>query len=668
MVTLIFKRIGQPVVLGYLLAGFLIGPEVHFLPTVQDRQSIQVWAEIGVIVLLFGLGLEFSFKKLAAVGRSAGFTAIVEIISMMGIGFTLGQLFGWTTIDSIFLGGILSISSTTIIVKAFDELGMKQRRFVSLVFGVLIVEDLVAVLLMVLLSTIAVSNTFEGMQLISSAGRLVFFLTLWFLGGIFLVPWFLRKVRPMMNEETSLVVSLGLCLLMVVLATKSGFSPALGAFTMGSILAETLDGERIEHGLKPVRDLFAAVFFVSVGMLIDLKSLQEHWMAIAIICVVTIFGKIISTSVGALLSGQNLKHSIQSGMSLAQIGEFSFIIATLGLSLKVTSSFLYPLAVAVSCVTTFVTPYLIRSSDYVYSLIDARLPSHLRHALNRSHHEIQTEPGHLAGFQSSLLRLFLNTILVVAIGLAATHWLYPALINHFNDSQLAFYISLGVAIICAIPFLLAILSTPWGWFRNGTDSFKFHSFSQIYNWIEARFLTHLNEKELERQKNHKPKPALAPWDAHLTEIEIHPDSQVVGKTLIELALRENYGVTIALIERGSKQIVAPRRDTVLMAYDVVSALGTDEQLTALSKILLAPSIDALINKNKNYGLNYLQLHPDSPFVSKSIRESGIREATDGLVVGIERDDQRILNPDSLLVLRSEDRLWIVGDKDLIAKL
>lgn len=716
-VTLLFKKIGQPVVLGYLLAGVLVGPEVSFLPTVQEKDDIKIWAEIGVIVLLFGLGLEFSFKKLAAVGRGASITAVTEIISMLGVGYLMGQAFGWNTMDSIFLGGILSISSTTIILRAFDELGLRQRKFVSLVFGVLIVEDLIAILLMVLLSTIAVSNTFAGMQLVKETGRLGFFLTLWFIGGIFLVPWFLRNVRHLMNEETSMVVALGLCLLMVVLATQLGFSPALGAFIMGSIFAETPDGERIEHNLKPIRDLFAAVFFVSIGMLIEIQTLHEHWFTVLATSLVTIAAKVVSTTTGAIISGQSLKHSVQAGMSLAQIGEFSFIIATLGLTLNVTSDFLYPIAVAVSAITTFTTPYLIRHTDWVNGMIDKALSPEWRLRLERGDSDERPSPQN-SDFMTSSLRLFVNGVIVIAIALASSRWLNPLLKSKIGENSLAQYLSLGSAIFLSLPFLWAIASRPTGWrygpytqgelrqfttkavlsllgrlllstallgfvvgeFTSAITSFVvigalsivvsilgFKNFTRLYQWLENRFLSHLNEKELEKLKNERTQPIVVPWDAHLSEIEVHPDSQAVGQTLARLSLREKFGVTVALIERGSSRILAPGRDAILMPHDLAFVIGNDEQLTAVSKLLQKDEARSY-ERDAEYGLSHLVLSSDSPFVGKTIRESGLREATDGLIVGIERQAERILNPDALLKLMAQDRLWIVGNQKLIREI
>lgn len=714
LVTLLFKKIGQPVVLGYLIAGFLVGPEISFIPTIQEKEAIKIWAEIGVIVLLFGLGLEFSFKKLFAVGRGASITAITEVLFMLGLGYVTGQAFGWSSMDSLFLGGMLSISSTTIIIRAFDEQGLRQRGFVSLVFGVLIVEDLVAILLLVLLSTIAVTKSFEGLQLLASTAKLGFFLSVWFLGGIFIVPWFLQKTRKLMNAETSLIVSLGLCLLMVILATKAGFSPALGAFIMGSILAETADGEKIEHNLRGVKDLFAAIFFVSVGMLIEIAPLREHWGAVIIITLVTIFGKLISTTLGALMGGQSIKTSVQSGMSLAQIGEFSFIIATLGLSLKVISDYLYPLAVAVSAITTFTTPYLIRGSEPFYNWLHKKLPEGIR---NRAVDDVKGDliSTHATSTSGEVLRLFLNSIIVIAVGLGTEVWLLPILIDKIGDFDF-------IRIFCAIIAIALSLPSLWA-IANGSallkaEGYRFEdvraltsqtilafgariiislfllgfvvvqfvsafftfallaliaifvgflgarNFTKIYKWLENRFLSHLNQKDSERQKFKE--PSLAPWDAHLASVEIHPDSECVGKKLSEIGVREKYGVTVAMIERGKKQILAPKRDDVLSAFDRLVAIGTDEQLSDFAELMGPAHQDySAVSATPKYELQSIVVGQQHAWLGKSIRASGIREATDGLVVGIERNGQRTLNPGSDVVLNLGDTLWLVGNSKKI---
>jgi CPA2 family monovalent cation:H+ antiporter-2 len=712
---LLFKKLKQPIVLGYLLAGFFVSPEVTFLPTVREKLAIQIWAEIGVIVLLFCLGLDFSFKKLLKVGRGATITAVIEVPLMLGLGYLTGQFFGWSFIDSIFLGGIIAISSTTIIIRAVEELGLGQRGFVGLVFGILVVEDLVAVLLLVLLSTISVTNSFQGSDLLISTAKLGFFLSIWFLGGIFLVPWLMRKTRSLMNDETSLIVALGLCLLMVILANQAGFSSALGAFIMGSILAETSDGEKIEQNLRSVKNLFAAIFFVSVGMLIEIEPIIKYWDAILIISLILILGKTFSVSLGALIAGQSIKTSMQSGMSLAQIGEFSFIIATLGLNLGVTSKFLYPVAVAVSALTTLTTPYLIRASDPLYQWIQNKLPQKLK---NRSVDDVKMEsisyPN--TSLHRDVFRLFFNSVVIVASGFAVKKWIFPFADQYFGNQETANFICAIVAIVLSAPSLWAIVNSSSFLQAEGyriedvknlaTQSFlalvarilfslfmlamlisQFISafwsfslvavctlicgflgarnFSKIYQWLEFQFLSHLNEKQNTKKENLISQ--LAPWDAHLSRLKVGPNSIVVGKKLSEIGVREKYGVTIAMMERGQKQLAAPGRDDIIMAYDTLLIIGTDEQLEKFAQLIHTENLEQDLSSHHPYELQDILLHSEHAWVGKSIRDSEIRELTDGLVVGIERKGRRILNPDSSMVLLDNDQLWIVGNPIKIQK-
>ncbi|MBX3040657.1 MAG: cation:proton antiporter, partial [Bdellovibrionaceae bacterium] len=461
LVTLLFKRLKQPVVLGYLIAGFFVGPHVPILPGVSDTASIQVWAEMGVIFLLFGLGLEFSFKKLAQVGRSASIIATFEVVFMMAIGYFTGQLLGWSLMDGLFLGGILAISSTTIIVRAFDELGLKGKQFVTLVFGALIVEDLAAILLMVILSTLAATQSLAGMELLTTSAKLGFFMILWFVLGIYLLPAFMARVRHLLTDETALVISIGLCLLMVIIATAAGFSPALGAFVMGSLLAETREGHRIEKVLMPVRDLFAAVFFVSVGMLLDPRVLIEHSGMIVLVTALTIVGKFISTALGAIISGERLKNAVKTGMSLSQIGEFSFIIATLGVSLKVTSDFLYPIAVAVSAITTFTTPYMIKSSGGFYEWLEKRIPQTILNRFSEYEAPVKRRGGETGPFgllwKAYGMTIILNTVVVIALSLAIRLYLANNLREQFGHFRMIDeLLGLG-ALLLSLPFLWAIV-------------------------------------------------------------------------------------------------------------------------------------------------------------------------------------------------------------------
>ena len=333
VVTVVFKAIRQPVVLGYIVAGFLASPHFQYLPSITNEANIDFWAQIGIVVLLFSLGLEFSFKKLVNSGGSAVVTALVIITGMMCVGFGMGRLMGFNSINSLFLGGMLSMSSTTIIIKAFNDMGLRQKKFASLVLAVLIVEDLFAVLMMVLLSSIAINKSVEGSELLYSVGKLVFFLVSWFLVGVYVLPSVLNSIRRYLNSETLLVVSMGLCLGMAVFSVACGFSLALGAFVMGSILAGTSYAERIEHVVTPVKDLFGSVFFISVGMMVQPAILAHYWGPILILSLTVIIGMIVFGTFGMLLTGQTLKVAIESGFSLTQIGEFAFIIATLVMSL-----------------------------------------------------------------------------------------------------------------------------------------------------------------------------------------------------------------------------------------------------------------------------------------------------------------------------------------------
>ncbi len=707
--TLLFKQIKQPLVLGYILAGLLVGPHIKIIPTVSDHKSITIWGEIGVIFLLFSLGLEFSFKKLVKVGGSSSITAIVKVLFIILAGFLIGKAMGWNNMDSIFLGGIISISSTMITIKAFEELNIKHKKFAGLVFGVLIVEDLVAILLLVLFSTMAVSQQSAGPEMLKSILKLGFFLVLWFLGGIFLVPTFLKATKKLMNDETMLVVSLALCLVMVLLADKAGFSPALGAFIMGSILAETTQAERIEHLTKSVKDLFAAVFFVSVGMLIDPSVLIEYALPIFLITLVIIIGKIIFTVLGALLAGQPLKTAVQAGMSLAQIGEFSFIIATLGVSLKVTSNFLYPIAVAAAAITTFTTPYLIKLSEPFYNFLNNRLPDKWLNGIERyssSTEGITTMSDWKILLRSYTFNTIIHSVIIISIILLAARFLNPFIQNQLAIGTNSTIISVILSFILMSPFLWALslrriqktaYSHLWlnkkytrgpliaieifriilGTFFVGFLMYEFfdtwvaaiialvliifvmiifsRKLQSFYNKLENRFILNLNARE-------NSTPNILPWDTHLTEITVAPESELVGKTLVDLKIREQYGINIAMIERGKISISTPSRDERLYPNDKLLIIGTDDQLASVK-----PLFEGIVNDyipafpKQEMSLQKIVINSNSPVYGQSIRESGIREKTQGLVVGIERNGERILNPDSNLIFENQDIVWIVGN-------
>lgn len=716
VVTLIFRRLKQPIVLGYILAGLMVGPHFPLFPSITETKSVEVWAEIGVIFLLFSLGLEFSFKKLVKVGGSASITAIIEVGVMLCLGYITGMAMGWSTMDSIFLGGILSISSTTIILRAFEELGVKAKKFAGLVIGILVVQDLVAIVLLVLLSTVAVSRQFAGMEMLFSIAKLIFFLVLWFVTGIFFLPSLLRRAKNFMTDEMLLVASIALCLMMVIFATNVGFSPALGAFIMGSILAETTLGGKIEHLTTSVKNLFGAVFFVSVGMLIDPKMLLEYAGPIAIITVVTVVGQSVSNTVGALISGQPLKISVQAGMSLSQIGEFSFIIATLGLTLNVTSAFIYPIAVAVSAITTFTTPYMIRASGPFYTWLNAKLPVRITDAIDRyssSAQSIKSVSDWRLVIRTNLLQAVIFTVIIIGIVLVMAQFVIP----YWGNSYIAEIAGPVVTLLVISPFLWALairkiqteatnrlkknqryrgalfmlrafrialalffvgflINSLWSYHLAILSllgfillmAMSYKRMQVVYDKIEKRFFSNLNDKE---DRDVRESGAhLVPWDAHITSFIISADFTGIGKTLMELRLREDLGVNLAMIKRGPFTIHVPDRLEKVYPGDILYVIGTDEQVEAFKKYLELNSRTVINYKSseQEVSLQQLEITEGSELEGASIKDSRIRERTKGLIVGIERKGARMLNPESNVVLESHDVLWIVGNTKRIKLL
>lgn len=708
--VLLFKKIKQPLVLGYLIAGFLAGPHFVFFPTVKEVSSVEVWAEIGVIFLLFSLGLEFSFKKLMKVGGSASITAITQIISMIVIGYMVGQWIGWNSMDSVFLGVILSVSSTTIILKTFDELGVKTQKFAGIVIGSLIVQDIVAILMMVLLSTIAVSQQFSGSELMLSVLKLIFFLTIWFVGGIFFIPTLLKKAKNILTDEMLLIISLALCLMMVILAANVGFSPALGAFIMGSIIAETTQAEHIEHLVKPVKDLFGAVFFVSVGMLINPETLYEYALPVAILTLVVIICQSISSTIGALLSGLPLKQSVQTGMSLSQIGEFSFIIATLGMSLNVTSDFLYPIVVAVSAVTTFTTPFMIKFATPFSEFLEDKLPRRWIKRIERysaNAQSIKLVTNWQIVVRAFLTQVIIHSVIIVAIILLSSKYILPlvqdlkfgnlfgALITLVIISPFLWALSLRrvavkevailreerkyrgpilmmvllrmVLTLFYIGFLLNIFFSPGIAFIALIFAVVVYfvfpkKLNAQYHKIEDHFLRNLNAREV--KKIVRSRSDLTPWDGHMSTFTIAPTSNVVGKTLNELKIRELLGVNIAFIKRGDFTINIPTKNERLFPGDEICIIGTDNQVNQFKGYLHQNEIEIPEIIVSDIILKQLELKEEE-FIGKNIRESQLREKTNALIVGIERSGKRILNPESTMILEKNDILWVVGSKSLL---
>lgn len=728
-VVLIFRKIKQPLVLGYIIAGFLVSPNFKIFPSIVDSENIKTLAEIGVIFLLFSLGLEFSFKKLMNVGGSASVTAFIEIIFITVSGYFTAKLLGWSTMDSLFLGGMLASSSTTIIIRAFDELGVKTKNFAKTVFGVLVVEDIVVILLMVLLSTIAVTKEFEGIQILFTVAKLLFFLSLWFLLGIFLLPTFLKKIKHLVDEEILLILSIGLCLGMVLLATNVGFSAELGAFVMGSIIAETTLAEKVEHTLKPVKDLFGAVFFVSVGMMINYDAMITYAWPIFIVTLLTLFGKMVSSTLGALVSGQPLKQSVQVGMSMAQIGEFAFIVATLGLSLGVISDFLFPVAVGVSAITTFTTPYLIKFSEPFYNWLVKVIPPKYLAKINKysaNTQSIQAENSWQTILKNYGRIIVINGIIIIAVYLLFSNFIIPTINENLESNDIKNIIGNALPILFILPFLWALMAKRpssgsykelWtktkynrgplliieiarfvlgiailGFFLDRFASTEISFFitipvaliliiffskklNRFYNRLEKRFISNLNDRSEKSDPDAVTRLAgttdgisnLAAWDVHIIELEVNPLADYIGKNLNELQWREKYGINIGYIRRGEKLIHTPDRNQILMPYDKVGIIATDDQFQIFKFIF--DSRELVQEQNTDHiKLGKILINHHSPAKGLSIRESGIRDKTDGLVIAIRRGDERILNPDSSEILQVDDIVWVVGNGKKIEKL
>lgn len=716
--TVFFKWIKQPVVLGYIVAGFLASPNFTYLPSVTTESNIDFWAQIGIIVLLFSLGLEFSFKKLVNAGGSAVVTALIIMCGMMCAGFAIGQVLGFSNINCLFLGGMLSMSSTTIIIKAFNDLGIQHKKFASLVFAVLIVEDLFAVVMMVILSSIAVNNSVAGGEMLYSISKLVFFLVMWFLVGVFVLPSLLNGIRGYLNSETLVLVSMGLCLGMAMVSVMCGFSLALGAFVMGSILAGTSFAERIERVIMPVKDLFGSVFFISVGMMVNPDVIATYAGPILLLSGVVIVGMIVFGTFGMLVTGQSLKVAMESGFSLTQIGEFAFIIATLGMSLGVLDSSIYPIVVAVSVLTTFTTPYFIRMADPAYNIVAKLLPRNLRFLINRYSTDAGTDAATNSLWQSVLRRyvwrILIYAAILITIVLISKGWLLGMLTN--------FSVKWG-RLLCALitltamsPFLFALAipatkSSERRQLKNANSrskvplvvmtllrlilalGFIVYELKTLYSWttavvcgtgvfilialllsnrirmhlrnIEQRFMNNLNEREL--RKSGRNNNVIA--DLHLAFMSVGLGCPFVGERLRDSGLRQHYGVNVASVQRGNRAIPVPGGDVRIFPGDTLGVIGTDEQIQNLLKAVEAPEDD---DKNPTVSphdikLTSLQLTERSPLLHRSVAESGLRDEYHSLLVSIARNGE-FFTPDGSTRFAEGDVLWIVGNPRELAKL
>lgn len=626
--TLLCKKFKQPLVLGYILAGFLCGPVVSFLPTVADHENITLWSEIGVIFLMFAVGLEFSIHKLVSVGMAAILSALFEVSGMMLLGVLLGQAFGWSMMDSIFLGGMLGVSSTMIAIKALEDYGMKQQKFAGYAIGTLIIEDIVAIFLMVILSTLAVSQGFSGFDLLATIAQLLFYLAIWLILGIYLLPTFLNKVKGLLNDEMLLVLSLGVCLGMAWIADLLGFSSALGAFMAGSILAGTVHAHKIEHLVTPCKDLFGAVFFVSVGLMVEPATLAEYWLPILLITIVTVVGKIITLSLGMMAAGKDIQTSVSSAFCLTQIGEFSFIIATLGTTLGVTSDFLYPIIVAVSVITAFGTPLMLNYAEPCARWLSGIVPKNLlrkweKYAKNDDDNALLDKDWRAFG-SSYLGTTLLYSVISLGLIILGISWLAPLL----EGLPFGKVLTCVLVYICILPFIRQLLIyrnpyltslwlkglknrvplvvlmvvraliamfltlTPLYWlFRLHPVLimvfgalltgllFRFNKFTSMYLKIEARFLANFNERQLSEQHGDKGDFGHNLNETRMVRQFICTDTcSANGAALVDLDWGRLYHLKVIKIKRGRHHINIPERNEKLHADDIVLLLGDAKDL------------------------------------------------------------------------------------------
>ncbi len=720
--TIISKALKQPLILGYIIAGFLIGPHIRFFFNISSAEAVHQWSEIGLIFMMFGLGLEFSFKKLLKVGSGALVTAGTKFIGVFVIGFIVGQALSWTVMESIFLAGLMSMSSTAVVLKSYDDMGLKNKPYAGLVFGTLVVEDLIAILLMVLLSTMAVSNQFAGGELVGALTKLVFFIILVFVVGIYLIPTLLKKARRYLNDEILLLVSIGLCFAMVSIASAAGFSSALGAFVMGSILAETMESEHIEHLVSPIKDLFGAIFFVSVGMMIAPEIILHNWFVILILAVLVILTHIVFSAIGILLTGNGLENSVHTGFSLAQLGEFGFIIASVGVSLGVMRDFIYPVIVAVSVITTFTTPYMIRLAGPAYSFFLKKMPDGMLNRLNQMERTSKSSAAERSDWHKLLsayfLRILLYSVILVALMIASRTLLEPFVgrllpnLSKFVQNLITVGITLtamapllyGLAVnkgsadvyakrlmkakpsnswpimglllgrfFLAIAFVLVVISTHFdlaGWTALlliiGGVVFFLVSRRRVRERsasLESTFFDNLNAKEVQARKNAPVtasiKAKMAGYDVHLDKLEVSADSSYIGLMLKEIPIRDESGANIVKITRGSHVILIPDGEQKVYPGDELLTVGTEEQLAALREMFKA-SIDAQPEDQSDFDVETVEVKDDSYLNGVSLKSLDIRKSN-CMVISVLRGDNMIINPRAEFVFAPGDVVWIAGD-------
>lgn len=731
-VTLVFKKLKLPVILGYIMAGFLISPYFPLFMTVESEASIETWSEIGVVIILFHIGLEFDLHKIANIGSTAVVSALVKMSGVMVAGYGLGRVLGLTSMDCIFLGAMLSISSTVVIQKCFEEQGIQHEKFTSIVMGSLVMEDVFGVIIMVVLSTISASNGVSGSALVGSLAMMGCYLVIWLILGIYIVPTLLNRFTENLNDETLTVLSIGFCFLMALIANKLGFSMELGAFLAGSLLAGTKQAHNIERVTNGIKDLFGAIFFLSVGMMVNPEIIKESWTAILPIAIVAVVAKLIFAMIGMILSGQELETAVKGGTSLAPIGEFSFIIAGLGISLGVMDEYLYPVIVAASILTIIAAPSLIKNSNKLVKLIYKLLPDRLIDALDSytsADQDIEEKDQEwtfvikdflvktslygvimfivaIVGIriiepllERSFLEPTAETIACVIIYISIAVFIKPMLgfhnvnFTHLWMERMSNRLPLIVTVVVRIMVIAAVAYIPLRAFFGtrvllllgvvlaamvvvgSTDVVQTY-----YLQLETRFLRNLNEKTLDDEELEFGETRWLDQDYSIFSFFVPEGADYVGSTILQLDWGRKLSVYVVKIRRGKKNIVMPKADTVIVVGDKLYVVADEASLQTFHKTLgLEGELDNLRTLNTFMNTGYedtesalacapIKVRGKERYVGKAIKHSGILNRGQCMILGIQRDGYAIRMPDANMLIRKGDILWVMGSNNNVGKL
>lgn len=723
LITILFKKIKQPLILGYILAGFLISPYFPLFFNVEDIDSINLWSEIGVIILMFHIGLEFNLHKLAKLGGTAVISAIIKMGGVMLTGYLVGILMGFSVISSLFLGCMLSISSTAVIQKSFEELEIKGQKYSQLVMGTLVIEDIVGIFMMVVLSTISVSQSVAGKELMISLALMVCYLVVWLLLGIYLLPTFLNKVIKVMNDEMLLILSLGLCFGMVMIANFLGFSSELGAFLAGSLLAGTIHVERVEHLTGGVKDMFVSFFFLSVGMKVDPHAIVNYAPIIAVITVVAVIAKLIFATAGMLLSGQTLNTAVKSGFSLAPIGEFSFIIAALGVSLGVMEENLYPIIVSAAVITTFLTPFLIKNSSSVTDLLQRKLPESLLQKLNQYTSSDQTDDDKDTDWNEYIRKFVSRTALYSVIMLVAVmvgiEGIYPFLAGALTP------LSASIATCAIIFFVIAIFVRPMLnpgnalftslWLKKRANRLplivlsairviliatiamipisvlfeinpaylfifiiiavliagKSNFLSTAYLRLETQFLRNLNERLIEAEEEKGLRQSWLDTELHIISLIAPESADFLGKHLADLQWGKVYNVYVVKIRHHGKHIILPEPKATIAAGDKVFVVGDLKSIENFYRLVQMKPSKPPRTLKKFMETDYpdadnalsvcaIKVTGNESYAGKTLKSGNIREKFHCMVLGVQQSGYPIIMPDINTLITKDDIIWVMG--------